>query len=312
MEGGDSDPRDHYGAERHRVRRRHARERDAGAGERHAQRHEPRKLAPVGGVPEQRLNQRGPDRCCEHERSRGRVRVAALLDEEGDERRHRDLAGVGAEVAAGQQREAPAVELGGGRHTERGTERAIKPTLWAPASRAANRSSTATPATQTIRPAASTTGKVRRSARGTLRSVNRSWSVFVPPSPSGRMRSPSRQARTRAEPPSAEAETATSPGADRVASTSQLPKRTCPGIASVTGSGAGAASPARVKRSVPYSATARRPPPRSSDFVPRPPSERISSASRRESGRGPSPAARSASWRSTSPPNAARGPPHSP
>ena len=46
------------------------------------------------------------------------------------------------------------------------------------------------------RPPASTTGSVRRSARGTLRSVNRSCSVLVPPRPTGRMRSPSRQPRT--------------------------------------------------------------------------------------------------------------------
>ena len=58
------------------------------------------------------------------------------------------------------------------------------------------RSTAATPATHTISPFASTTGSERRSARGTLRSVNRSWSDFVPPSPAGRIRSPSRQDRT--------------------------------------------------------------------------------------------------------------------
>ena len=51
---------------------------------------------------------------------------------------------------------------------------------------------------------------VRRAAggaasAGTLRSVNRSWSVFVPSMPSGRMRSPSRHARTTISSPSAAA-----------------------------------------------------------------------------------------------------------
>ena len=78
------------------------------------------------------------------------------------------------------------------------------------ASRAAKRSSTATPATQTISPPDSTTGSVRRSARGTLRSVKRSWSDFEPPRPAGRMRSPSRQARTVTAGP--RSVTATSPG----------------------------------------------------------------------------------------------------
>ena len=107
------------------------------------------------------------------------------------------------------------------------------------------------------------------------------------------MRSPSRQARTvsaRASPV-----TLTSPGAPGMASTSQSPKRARPGTGSVTGSGA-AASRARVKRIVPYSTTALSPPPRSSAFVPRPPSARIRSASPAPS----SPPACSASRRSTS------------
>ena len=58
-------------------------------------------------------------------------------------------------------------------------------------------------------------------------------------------------------------------------------------------------SRAGTNRSVPYSATACRPPPRSSDLVPSPPRAMTSSASRRESGRGPRPRL-SASRRSTS------------
>ena len=44
----------------------------------------------------------------------------------------------------------------------------------------------AIPAIQAMRPPEVTTGRVRRSERGTLRSVNRSWRDLVPPSPSGR------------------------------------------------------------------------------------------------------------------------------
>ena len=58
-----------------------------------------------------------------------------------------------------------------------------------------NSSETATPATQAIRSSATSTGSRRRSERGTPRSVNRSWSDLVPSSPSGLIRSPSRQQR---------------------------------------------------------------------------------------------------------------------
>ena len=60
--------------------------------------------------------------------------------------------------------------------------------------------------------------------------------------------------------------TATSPRPPRRASTSQSPKRARPGTGSCTGSGRGSVRRARVKRSVPYSTTARSPPPRSSDL----------------------------------------------
>src|SRR3954447_8171596 len=58
------------------------------------------------------------------------------------------------------------------------------------------RSPVATPGIHAISPADSTTGSRWRASRGILRSVNRSWSDLLPPSPSGRMRSPARQART--------------------------------------------------------------------------------------------------------------------
>ena len=97
---------------------------------------------------------------------------------------------------------------------------------------------TATPATHTISPPTSTTGSSPRSARGTLRSVKRSWSDLVPPRPSGRMRSPSRQARTVTRAPTAAASTRPRRPGARAASTSQAPKRTLPGTASSTGSAA--------------------------------------------------------------------------
>src|SRR5207237_1005651 len=59
-----------------------------------------------------------------------------------------------------------------------------------------NASETATPATQTISPPDSTTGRSPRTDRGTFRSTNRSWRDLVPASPSGLMRSPSAHRRT--------------------------------------------------------------------------------------------------------------------
>ena len=113
------------------------------------------------------------------------------------------------------------------------------------------------------------------------------------------MRSPSRQARTVSAAPIASAASVTSPPAPSAASTSQSPKRARPGTGRLDGLGRRGVRGARVKRSVPYSATARRPPPRSSaDAAAGSPSARISSASRARAERG-SPAARSASRRST-------------
>ena len=120
----------------------------------------------------------------------------------GAQRRRRAHAGGGALRAAGRlraqqpgggaaavrdgarRRDAPDLRLQEARHrlaaragrgaralTQR--ERAVRPTLGSPG-RAAKRSSSATPATHATSPPTSTTGSVRRSARGILRSVNRS------------------------------------------------------------------------------------------------------------------------------------------
>ena len=107
---------------------------------------------------------------------------------------------------------------------------------------AAKRSSSATPATQTIRTPPPPPAATRRSARGTLRSVNRSWRVLVPPRPTGRIRSPSRQERTDNAPPSAAAETSTSPARPGRASTSQSPNRALPGTGERRPGRAGAGS----------------------------------------------------------------------
>jgi len=53
-------------------------------------------------VAEERLDQRGADRGGEDERPRGRVRVAALLDEERQQRGDGGLAEVDAEVGAAE------------------------------------------------------------------------------------------------------------------------------------------------------------------------------------------------------------------
>ena len=59
---------------------------------------------------EQRLDQGGADRGGEDERARGRVRVAALLDEEGQQGGNGRLAEVDAQVGAAEQAEAAAIE----------------------------------------------------------------------------------------------------------------------------------------------------------------------------------------------------------
>ena len=117
VEGGHADPGQHDRGERQRVAGREARQRDAEARHQHPRDHQPRQLEPVGGVPEQRLDQRGADGRGEHERSRGRVGVAALLHEEGQQRGHGRLAEVHAQVSAAQQAQAAAVELGAQRAT---------------------------------------------------------------------------------------------------------------------------------------------------------------------------------------------------
>ena len=82
------------------------------------------------------------------------------------------------------------------------------------------------------------------------------------------MRSPSRHARTVTVGPERRV-TATSPGPSSARLDLPVAEAgTARDGAARTGAG-GSASPARVKRSVPYSATARRPPPRSSALVPR-------------------------------------------
>ena len=81
----------------------------------------------------------------------------------------------------------------------------------------------------------------------------------MPPRPAGRIRSPSRHARTVTGAPSWSADSTASPPSPRCASTSQSPNRTPPGIGSVTAPAAAASGP-RAKRTWPYSTTARTPP----------------------------------------------------
>ena len=129
-----------------------------------------------------------------------------------------------------------------------------------------------------------------------LPAVNRSDSVLLPPTPTGRMRSPSRHERTVSAPRSASAETSTSPSPalPRPPTTRNAPVRESQRY----GVGAAGSAPAR-KRNVPYSATAESPAPRSSERVPAPPRANTASASTRETAWG-SPIACSASSRRTS------------
>jgi len=113
------------------------------------------------------------------------------------------------------------------------------------------------------------------------------------------MRSPSCQARTVRAVPIGSAASSASPPLPIAADTSQSPKRALPGTSSLAGRGGGA-SGSRVKRNVPYSATARRPSPRSSEALPpRSPRCRMASAWSRDRAYDP-PEAASARRRRTS------------
>ena len=112
--------------------------------------------------------------------------------------------------------------------------------------------------------------------------MNRSWSDFVPPRPSGLMRSPSRQARTVERSPARRSASSTgasseprsaAPGGAAPAAQRHLPvaEPAPPGTASVGRLGDRRLGSARWKRTTPYSETASTPPPRSSDVALPPP-----------------------------------------
>src|SRR5215217_2440972 len=163
------------------------------------------------------------------------------------------------------------------------------------------RSPVATPGTQAISSPETTTGVRSRRARGILRSVKRSCSERLPPSPSGRIRSPGRHDRTASGAASASRSRVPSPIA-RSAPTSQLSSPPANAARPGTPSGAGVAAAAgevaagRSKRRRPYSAIARRPPPRSSAALPAPPPSASSSAARAPTA-GAAPAAASSARR---------------
>ena len=160
------------------------------------------------------------------------------------------------------------------------------------------RSETATPATQAISSPDTTTGSERRSERGTLRSLNRSCRDFVPPRPSGLMRSPSRQARTVRVPgkPAGvqqrlveRAQIARHGHGIGLAATAPSRRSgTCPGTGSAAAAGEAASGDRAGTARCRTPPTARRPPPRSATpLPPRSASRSISRIRPGRSGTGP-------------------------